>query len=153
MASADDGKLSWGVLGRAVGPRARLLRNVLTTRNLAALAPFGLPTGSLSIMALISANEGCSQTMLARQTGMNKSALVGVLDELERRGIAKRTVAAEDRRRNVLSLTPEGARLMDEMQRAANAEEEPIRKALSDEELTQLISLMERAYDALGEGD
>lgn len=153
MASHDEVKLDWGVLDRAVGPRARLLRNVLTARNLTALAPFGLPTGSLSIMALIAANEGCSQTMLARQTGMNKSALVGVLDELERRGIAKRTVAAEDRRRNVLTLTEAGAALMDKMQRAANAQEQPIRDALSEDELTQLLLLLERALDAVAEGD
>ena len=152
--AADDEKpegtkLGWGPLADAVGPRVRLLRNILTLRTTSALAPFGLPSGSLSILSLIGANEGCSQTMLARRTAMNKSAMVGVLDELEKNGLARRSTAPDDRRRNLLSLTAKGAKLLDEMQRAANAQEAPIREALTRAELAQLLALLERAYDAV----
>ena len=149
MKTGDKIKLDWGVLALAVGPRVRLLRNVLTARALAAQAPFGLPSGTLSIMALIAANEGCSQTVLARVTGLNKSAVVGILDELEKGGLAQRTIAPNDRRRNALSLTGKGDKLLDEMQRAANAQEAQICKELSAEELAQLLALLDRAYDAV----
>ena len=63
----------------AVGPHIRLLRNLLTSRSLAGLAPFGLPPGSLSLLTLIHANPGCSQSDLAQATGLNKSAIVAIL--------------------------------------------------------------------------
>jgi len=151
MAEQGGAELDWGVLGDAVGPRVRLLRNVLTSRIVAALAPFGLPSGALSILALIGANESCSQAALARQAGIGKPALVGILDELERRGLATRAVSPEDRRRKALSLTAEGKRMLEEMQHAANAEEEAIRETLSVEERRQLLAFLDRAYAAVRE--
>src|SRR5690606_6393166 len=82
--------LSWGVLDGSVGPRVRLLRNVLSARSIAVSAPFGLPTGALTVLALISANPGSSQSALAGRAGLNKSALVGIIDQLEALGLAAR---------------------------------------------------------------
>ena len=53
--------LDWGILEGSVGPRVRLLRNALSARSIAASAPHGLPTGSLTVLALIAANPGSSQ--------------------------------------------------------------------------------------------
>ena len=60
MAADDSAKLDWGPLADAVGPRVRLLRNALAARTVVVLAPFSLPSGSLSILSLIAANPGCS---------------------------------------------------------------------------------------------
>lgn len=141
--------LDWGRYSRSVGPRVRLLRNLLTSRGVAALADFGLPTGSLSVMVLIEANEGCSQTELARTTGLTKSGLVGIVDELEKRGFAARDRSPNDRRRNKLYLTDAGRAQLDLMVPAAVAQEAPIRAALSEAELDQLVELLERTFSAL----
>ena len=143
------GQLDWGSLSGAIGPHLRLLRNVMTSRIVAALAPYGLPSGSLSMLALIDANPGCSQTDLARQTGVTKSAVVAILDELEQQELAERTTAKGDRRRNELSLTAKGRQQLDEMQRIAAAQEAPMMVALSDEERATLIDLLNRAYVAI----
>ena len=148
MTKTDAG-MDWGVLSKAVGPRVRLLRNALISRSMAAMAQFGMPTGSMSVMALIAANPGCSQNDLARETGLNKSAVVGLLDALEQRGLAHREPAPDDRRRNVLRLREEGVKLMDDMQAVANGQENPIREELTARELATLISLLERANAAL----
>ena len=76
--------LDWGILEGSVGPRVRLLRNALSARSIAVSAPHGLPTGSLTVLALIAANPGSSQTALASRAGLNKSALVGIIDQLGR---------------------------------------------------------------------
>ena len=44
--------LDWGILEGSVGPRVRLLRNALSARSIAVSAPHGLPTGSLTVLAL-----------------------------------------------------------------------------------------------------
>jgi DNA-binding MarR family transcriptional regulator len=143
------GELDWGILAASVGPRVRLLRNALTARSIAVSAPHGLPTGSLTVLALVAANPGSSQTGLARRAGINKSALVGLMDELERGGLIARGRSPADRRRNDVNLTPEGERTMSGLFAAVDREEGPIRDALGTRDLSQLLALLDRAITAL----
>jgi DNA-binding MarR family transcriptional regulator len=141
--------MDWGLLRNGVGTGVRLLRNELVNRIIAAYAPFSLRSGALSTMVLIKANPGCSQSELAREVAMDDSAMVAIIDELEERGLAVRSRSTADRRRNSLSLTPDGERLTTEMIACAMAVERPIRDALSDEELVTLNTLLRRAYAAI----
>ena len=136
-----------------LGPKLRLLWNLLNGRMVAALAPFGLRAGAFSALALIGANPGCSQNELSRELGIDKSAVVALLDEFERRGLMNRTRGAADRRRHALFLTEEGQRLLREMHVEVQKPGRPIREALSAAEMEQLISLVDRAYRALAEAD
>ena len=140
---------AWGQLAETVGPRVRLLRNALAARSIAALEEFGLPTGSLTVLSLIAANPGSSQTTLAKAAGVNKSALVGIVDELEKRGLAARDRSASDRRRNHLSVTGEGEAAMKTMFECVRKGEETVRDALGSKEHRKLLELLDRANAAL----
>ncbi|HEY6813928.1 MAG TPA: MarR family transcriptional regulator [Croceibacterium sp.] len=141
--------LDWGILAGSVGPRVRLLRNTLTARSIAVSAPHGLPTGSLTVLALIAANPGSSQSALARRAGLNKSALVGIVDQLEARGLATRDRSAGDRRTNQISVTAEGEAAMRALFAAVSPEEGPIREALGAADLALLLELLDRAIAAV----
>ena len=141
--------LDWGILEGSVGPRVRLLRNALTARSIAVSAPLGLPTGSLTVLALIAANPGSSQSALARRAGLNKSALVGIVDQLEQRGLAARDRSTSDRRRNQVTVTPEGEAAMQALFVAVAREEGAIRDALGSADLGVLLALLDRAIAAL----
>ena len=143
--------LEWGILAGSVGPRVRLLRNALAARSIAASAPYGLPTGSLTVLALIAANPGSSQNALAKRAGLNKSALVGIVDQLEAKGLAARDRSASDRRRNQITVTPEGAAAMQALFVAVTTEEGPVRDALGLADLEVLLALLDRAIAALEE--
>ncbi len=143
--------LEWGILAGSVGPRARLLRNALSARSIAVSAPHGLPTGSLTVLALIAANPGSSQTALARRAGLNKSALVGIVDQLEQRGLVERNRMASDRRRYQVSVTNEGRRAMETLFAAVDREEQAVRDVLGKRDLIQLLALLDRAIGALEE--
>ncbi|BBC71209.1 conserved hypothetical protein [Altererythrobacter sp. B11] len=152
MARKDNkryGELDWGILAGSIGPRIRLLRDELSQRSITVSAPYGLPTGSLTVLSLIAANPGSSQIELARQAGINKSALVGIVDELERRGLAGRGRSSADRRRNSLTVTPEGEKQMQKLFGVVTENEAPIREALNPREMAQLIELVDRAIAAL----
>jgi DNA-binding MarR family transcriptional regulator len=138
-----------GLLGDSIGPAIRLLRNVLASRIVAAFEPFGLRTGTFSTMALIAANPGCSQSEIARHIGTDKSIVVAIVDDLERKGLAERRRSTADRRRNALTLTEQGHAVMMEMDRIGREIEKPIRGALAPAEVDQLIRLTRRAVDAL----
>ncbi len=145
---ALDG-MDLGLLGESIGPAVRHLRNLLTSRIVAAFEPYGLRSGSHSTMALIAANPGCSQSEIARNIGTDKSIVVAIVDDLEKNGLAERQRSTEDRRRNVLNLTEKGRKLMLELDTLGRSVELPIRAALSPEEVEQLINLTRRAVDAL----
>lgn len=138
-----------GLLGTSVGPSIRVLRNLLASRIVSAFEPFGLRSGTFSTMALISANPGCSQSDIARNVATDKSIVVAIIDDLEKRGLAERQRSSEDRRRNALTLTQKGQDMMMELDRIAREVEAPIRTALSAEEFDQLIALASRAGAAI----
>jgi DNA-binding MarR family transcriptional regulator len=156
LAGASDGAmadaLDWGILEGSVGPRVRLLRNALSARSLSASAPSGLPTGTLTVLALIAANPGSSQTALARRAGLHKSALVEIVDQLEARGLAARDRSTSDRRRNQITVTAAGEDAMRGLFSAVAAEEEVVRDALGAADLEVFLRLLDRAIAALGDG-
>jgi len=144
-------ELDPGLLAGYLGPRVRVLWNLLSAKMEAALAPFGLRTGAFSTLALISANPGCSQNQLAKALGMDKSAVVAIIDDLEARGLASRMRGTQDRRRHELTLTAAGEALTERMYGVVSQVGLPIRKALSKREFEQLLSLLDRAYGALSQ--
>ena len=146
-----DTSLAPGITESFLGPRVRMLWNLLSARMLEALEPFGLKTGAFSTLALISANPGCSQTALARALGMDKSAVVPIIDELEQRGLARRVRSSEDRRRHALEVTDAAQALIDQMNAAVSAVGRPIRQAMTAEEYRLMLSLLERSHRALAD--
>ena len=149
MAKRGQSGHEWGQLANTVGPRVRLLRNALAARSIAALEEFGLPTGSLTVLSLIAANPGSNQTALAKAAGVNKSALVGIVDQLEKRGLAARDRSASDRRRNHLTVTAEGETTMKAMLARVAGGEDEVREALGPRDHHKLLELLDRANAAL----
>lgn len=142
------GRLELGLMVTRIGFRLRLLQTLLGARVVTAFAPYNLRPGAFTTMALMKANPGCSQVDLARDGGLDKSALVAIVDELEARGLANRGRSSQDRRRNSLFLTPQGEELMNEMYQVAYATEAPVRNALAGD-LEQFLDLVETAYQAV----
>ena len=147
---AGVGALDWGILDGSVGPRVRLLRNTLQAASLNASEPFGLPTGSLTVMALVAANPDSSQAALAEKAGITGPSLVGILDELESRGLVARRRDPDDRRRNRLGLTAEGEAQMHRMFATVTGIEAAIREELGEEDMARLAILLDRAIAACG---
>ncbi len=102
-------------------------------------------------MALVDANPGSSQAALATRAGITGPSLVGIIDELERRGLVTRERSAEDRRRNMLVLSPTGEETMHRLFAEVTEIEAPIRDALGPKDMAQLAHLLERALTALAE--
>lgn len=80
------------------------------------LAENGVPlsVAQLGAMRAIYHNPGHTQSELSRRMMLAPATLVPLLDALERHGMARRTRDEHDRRRALVSLTDEGAALLDE---------------------------------------
>ncbi|MFD4026014.1 MarR family winged helix-turn-helix transcriptional regulator [Streptomyces sp. NPDC058576] len=88
-----------------------------------------------------------SQAELSRRSGIHRSDMVGVLNELAERGLVERVPDPEDRRRNVITVSPLGRRhlsLLDETLDDLDAE---LLAPLSPSERDQLVRLLTRLLD------
>jgi DNA-binding MarR family transcriptional regulator len=89
-----------------------------------------------------------AQHELAARLGFNRSHLVGYLDHLEAAGHVVRERDADDRRRQLVRLTPAGARLTASLVETARTVERAQLDVLSDAEIATLTRLLGRVLDA-----
>jgi DNA-binding MarR family transcriptional regulator len=99
-------------------------------------------------MALIAANPGFSQNELSQDVGLDKSVTVTIVDELEKRGWAKRERSKSDRRRHALFVTSTGEAKLDELFGILAQTENAALHQLSSAELHLLNELLDRLYSA-----
>jgi MarR family transcriptional regulator, lower aerobic nicotinate degradation pathway regulator len=85
-----------------------------------------------------------SQQQLADSLDIDKSHLVGPIDQLEERGLVKRTRDAADRRRNQVALTAAGTRLVADLHPVGARSQRGFLNALSTAEQKTLVSLLQR---------
>jgi DNA-binding MarR family transcriptional regulator len=85
-----------------------------------------------------------AQHELADRLGLNRSHLVGYLDEVERQALVRRERDPHDRRRQRVALTGAGEKRLDELKKVADRSQADFLDALSDTERETLITLMRR---------
>jgi DNA-binding MarR family transcriptional regulator len=89
-----------------------------------------------------------AQHDLADRLRINRSHLVGYLDHLEDAGYLTRARDADDRRRQLVKLTPSGAALTAELIKIAQNVERAQFTVLTATELATLTNLLRRVLDA-----
>lgn len=78
----------------------------------------------------------------AVEAGISKGTLTGVVKTLESRGLVRRKAHPDDARRVLLSLTPDGQRLMTQLFPLFNKEESAVTAALGAEGREELANLL-----------
>lgn len=146
-ADVGDRRLQLGRLNDYVGFRMRRVQNQLSANFAAATAQFGIRTGLFSSLALIEANPGLSQQELSSTVGLDKSITVQIVDELEKRGWAKRERSTVDRRRHALVLLPAGKVFLDQLFEIMVKVEADVQRQLSPEERPIFDAALDRMYD------
>lgn len=121
---------------------ARLIR----VRMEAEIEPLGLRPRHLVALTVLRTGGGVAgQQELATGLNIDRTNLVGLLNELEAEGLILRRRAAEDRRRHIVELTPAGEERLVAAEGAAGAAEDEILAALDDRQREQLFELLQQA--------
>ena len=102
------------------------------------------------MLSHLAVNEGQSQQALSAALGIHRSAMVALVDDLERRGLAERRRDPADRRAYALYLTRQGRKLLAELERVAQEDEAELLTALDASERSHLISLLQRVAESQG---
>ncbi|MFB4267101.1 MarR family winged helix-turn-helix transcriptional regulator [Nonomuraea sp. GTA35] len=129
---------------------SRLVNQVATSANRLvdqALAGPGLRRYHYSLLAALEEFGPASQAALGRRTGIDRSDIVATVNELAERGLVERSPDPDDRRRNVITVTPAGARQLAELDRLLSGAQDELLAALTRAEREQLIGLLTRVAD------
>jgi DNA-binding MarR family transcriptional regulator len=88
-----------------------------------------------------------SQATLSRRTGIYRSDMVGVLNELAERGLVERMPDPDDRRRNVITITARGRRHLRRLDKVLDDLHDELLAPLTPAERDQFVQLLTRLLD------
>lgn len=109
-----------------------------------AIADRGLLLPHFSVLATLDDAGPLPQHELADRLGIHRSHLVGYVDELEERKAVRRHRDPRDRRRQIVSLTPTGQKLLAQLRITIARAQDEFLSPLSEEERTVLTGLLVR---------
>jgi DNA-binding MarR family transcriptional regulator len=88
-----------------------------------------------------------TQAALAQAINADKSRIIGVLDDLQRRGLIRRQADAADRRVHLLSLTADGDRLRRSVEAAIRRAEEEVLAVLPPADRDVFLRSLKALYE------
>ncbi|MFF0866424.1 MarR family winged helix-turn-helix transcriptional regulator [Nonomuraea sp. NPDC003560] len=100
-----------------------------------------------AVLASLQEHGPGSQATLSRRTGIYRSDMVGVLNELAERGLIERTPDPDDRRRNVITITAQGRRRLRRLDQVLDDLHDELLAPLAPAERDQLVQLLTRLLD------
>ncbi|MEU2926989.1 MarR family transcriptional regulator [Streptomyces sp. NPDC007251] len=126
---------SW-LLGRAAARGRALVAG--------ALAAEGQKMWHHVVLSAVRDLQPVAQADLGRSVGLDPKDLVGVLNDLQSAGHVLRAPDPRDRRKNAVTLTHDGARLLARCEKAARAANDELLAPLSTAERDQFMGLLIR---------
>ena len=113
-------------------------------KSLAAYESEGLHPYHHAVLAVLDEGSRETQGAIADALGYDRGQLVGLLDELEERGLVERRRDTADRRRHIVRLTPDGKRALAKLRALALRLENDFLASLDEGERVQLHALLRR---------
>jgi len=128
-----------------VASPAHLLKRlgfIIKDRYLEAFEATGVGPSHYAVLALLEEEPRETQGMIADALGYDRSHLVGILDELEERKLLERRRDPDDRRRHLVSLTPEGKQALRELRAVVKRVDDEVFAPLDAEQRETLRELL-----------
>lgn len=108
---------------------------------------FPLKKNQTKIISVLYHRNGLTSTELARMLDIEKGGLTSIIDQLEQMNLVVRRPDAHDRRKQLLSLSEQGRRLMEQvMERYTESIQEQF-KLVDQQELDQFINSLRCVVD------
>jgi DNA-binding MarR family transcriptional regulator len=113
-------------------------------------AEYGMTRTQWRVMAHLGRFGALTAADICRRSHVEKTKVSRAVAAMEARGWLARARSAEDRRRESLSLTPEGMRVFAHLGRLALAHDDALRRALDADRAAELEAALRRLIDSLG---
>jgi len=139
---SDNGALDTTVLERSLGYSLRRAQLSTYTEFNESMEKFAIRPSQFALLVLLRSNPGVTQSQVAETLAIQKANLVGLLDELQTRGILIRRSVPGDRRVFALYLTRTGESLMKKVEASHAEMEAKLRRRLDENRIEMLLSLL-----------
>jgi DNA-binding MarR family transcriptional regulator len=133
-------------LENLIGYNARRAALAVIEVFLQRMAPYKLRPVDFSVLSMITHNPGITSRQLCTALGILPPNLVGMVNNLEKRGLVAREPHPHDGRAMGLHLTAAGQKLMAAAERTAAQLEAEAASKLSAAEVRTLIRLLKKIY-------
>jgi DNA-binding MarR family transcriptional regulator len=114
------------------------------------LRPLGLHPRHFGLLSHLAAADGQTQQGLAAAMAIHRNTMVGLVDDLEDRGLVQRRRHPSDRRAHAVHLTTVARDLLIQAQRAADEHESELLAELDEPDRRQLVSLLQHLAQHAG---
>jgi DNA-binding MarR family transcriptional regulator len=146
QAKRSKSTLHYGLLPDLIGYQLRMAQIALFRDFAQGPGAEDVTPGLFGVLVIIEANPDMKQSELARATHLDRSTVVTVIDNLERRGLVERRVALHDRRSNAIRLTEAGGTLLKKLKRQVTAHEKRLMGNFSADERETFIRLLQKVF-------
>lgn len=119
-------------------------------RFVARLRPLGLHPRHFGLLSYLAAADGRTQQQLADAMAIHRNVMVGLVDDLEERGLVVRRRHPGDRRAHAVHLTTVARDLLAQAQPAVDEVEAELMAGLDEPDRRQLVSLLQRLVQHAG---
>jgi len=142
----SDKPIDYSYLPDLVGHLLGLAHVAITQLCTEVMEPLRLTPKQFVAMEFISKNPCISQKNIAENIGTAPAVMVGILDDLSKRGLLKRKRSPHDRREYYVQLTPKGMDMLDEIRRMAFEVEDLYQEktGMTDEERATLLPILRK---------
>ena len=113
------------------------------------LKPYGMTPVRWSIISVLDSQKGITQTELAEAIDKKQTTIVEMIYAMEEKGLIKRMYSERDRRLHYLFLTEKGEELKKILSPLVEDAHLFITRQLSNEENTQLKTLLNKVYNGI----
>ncbi|WP_295879834.1 MarR family transcriptional regulator [uncultured Bartonella sp.] len=124
---------------------SRKLRNLLDAR----IRQHGLTLARALTLSALKDQDDFFQKNLAEELGIEHATLVRLIDALEEQGLVIRNVAEDDRRAKRVTLTPEGRKIVEEIETYAAHLSHEVMSGIDGTNVTNAMGVLEHIADAV----
>lgn len=117
----------------------------MRSRSESTLAALDMRPRHLLTLTVLRDLGASTQQALAARLSIDRTNLVGLLNELESEGLIERRRSPEDRRRHIVEVTPAGGEVLAKAEFALAAVEDEVLAALDAEQREALYQLLAQA--------
>jgi len=107
------------------------------------MLPFGIDGRELAVLSVLAGEVPLAQQEAAELLSVDRTTMVALVDALEAKGLVERHRSAQDRRRNIVELTPAGQDCLRRASRARDDVEREFLDPLGDDLAQQFIRALQ----------
>lgn len=143
----DDAGEAIGALDSIVGFHIRLAHGAVYRHFNETFADLGLTQKQVSILWLVSDQPQIAQIELGSRLQMDRATTMTIVNRLEERGYLQRKRSPSDGRKQALSLTRAGEKVLDQAKHCIESHENWLKSRFTDEEIEKLVEMLARIHD------